>query len=53
MLKPGVPLSLETSDNPNRKTRFSIIATGKEERWVNIDSQIPNKLVYDALAAGK
>ncbi|WP_156857954.1 DNA/RNA nuclease SfsA [Oceanobacillus sp. AG] len=53
ILKPGVPLSLETSDNPNRKTRFSIIAARKEERWVNIDSQIPNKLVYDALAAGK
>lgn len=53
ILKPGVLLSLEVSDNPNRKTRFSIIAARKDDLWINIDSQVPNKLVYDALVTGK
>ena len=52
-LQPGARLALETSDNPHRKTRYSIIAARKGNRWINIDSQIPNKLVYDAIAAGK
>ncbi|MCG5104678.1 DNA/RNA nuclease SfsA [Oceanobacillus alkalisoli] len=52
ILQPGAVLALETSDNPNRKTRYSIIAARKGARWINIDSQISNQLVYDALVAG-
>lgn len=43
---------LEASDNPNRKTKFSLISIYKGDMLVNIDSQVPNKVIYDALAAG-
>lgn len=53
ILIPGAMIALETATNPNRKTRYSIIAVKKEDKWINIDSQVPNKIVYDALGAGK
>lgn len=52
LLKPGVQVVLEKSDNPNRKTKYSLIAVDKEGEWVNIDSQAPNKVAYEALDAG-
>lgn len=52
ILIPGAIIALETATNPNRKTRYSIIAAKKADTWINIDSQVPNKLVYDALIAG-
>lgn len=52
LLKPGVQVVLEESDNPNRKTKHSLIAVDKEGEWVNIDSQAPNKVAYEALDAG-
>lgn len=33
----------------NRKTKYSIIAVWKDHMLVNMDSQIPNKVVFDAL----
>ncbi|MBQ6631072.1 MAG: DNA/RNA nuclease SfsA [Romboutsia sp.] len=44
---------LEESDNPNRKTRYSLIAVQKGDRLINMDSQVPNKVVYEALLNGK
>lgn len=44
---------LEESDNPNRKTRYSLIAVEKGDRLINMDSQVPNKVVYEALKSGK
>lgn len=53
MLKPGAIIALELASNPDRKTKYSIIAAKKEDVWVNIDSQIPNKVAYGAITDGK
>jgi len=44
---------LEWSDNPKRKTQYSLIAAEKNGQWVNIDSQAPNAVAYEALRTGK
>lgn len=49
ILQPGAVLALETATNPKRKTRYSIIAAKKGERWINIDSQVPNQVVHEAI----
>ena len=50
LLLPGVDLVLEVSDNPTRKTKYDLIAVYKEGLGlVNIDSQAPNKVVYEWL----
>lgn len=53
LLQPGAEVLLEQSDNPNRKTRFSLIVVAKNGSWVNIDSQAPNAVAFEALKAGK
>ena len=44
---------LEESDNPNRKTKYSLIAVEKGDRLINMDSQVPNKVIYEALKSKK
>ena len=40
LLIPGCPVRLELSDNPNRKTRYDLVAVCKKDfGWINIDSQ--------------
>lgn len=52
LLYPGVKVILEDCDNPNRKTRYDLIAVYKEGLGlVNMDSQAPNKVVAEWLAA--
>lgn len=53
LLREGVTVYLQHHDNPSRKTNWSVIAVKKAERIVNIDSQIPNKLVFEWLKEGK
>ena len=53
LLTPKCSVYLEESDNPNRKTRYSLIAVEKEDRLINMDSQVPNKVIYEALKNGK
>lgn len=53
LLQPGAEVLLELSDNPKRKTRYSLIAVNKNGNLVNIDSQAPNAVVYEALKSGK
>lgn len=43
----------DCSHNPNRKTRYSLIAVWKENILVNMDSQVPNAVVYNALKENK
>ena len=51
LLLPGVDVILEVSDNPNRKTKYDLIAVYKEGLGlVNMDSQAPNKVVAEWLA---
>lgn len=49
LLIPGCEVYLEESDNPSRATRYSLIATKKGERLINIDSQVTNKMVLESL----
>lgn len=39
-------------DCTNRKTRYSLIAVKKNEYLINMDSQAPNKVVYEWLTRG-
>lgn len=50
---PGSLCILEISNNPNRKTKYSLVAIYKNEQLVNIDSQIPNAMVFEALSKDK
>jgi len=45
----GQKVYLEQASNPNRKTKYSLISIFKGNTLINIDSQVPNKVVYDAL----
>ncbi len=49
----GARVYLEPSDNPNRKTKYSLIAVYKGGVLVNVDSQAPNSVGAEALAEGK
>lgn len=50
LLVKGVSVVLQKSDNPDRKTKYDLIAVKKKKLgWVNIDSQIPNKVVKEWL----
>ncbi len=52
LLMPGVTVYVQEADTQNRKTRWELIAVEKGGRIVNIDSQIPNKLVKEWLEEG-
>ena len=50
LLLPDAEVVLEISDNPGRKTKYDLIAVYKDGLGlVNIDSQAPNKAVYEWL----
>lgn len=53
LLQPRAEILLEYSDNPQRKTKYSLIAVAKNEGWVNIDSQAPNIVTFEALRNGE
>lgn len=40
---------LREGTNPNRKTKYDLIAAYKEDKLINIDSQIPNAVVEEGL----
>ena len=52
LLVPGCPVILEKSDNTARKTAYDLISVYKEGRWINMDSQAPNKVTAEALQNG-
>ncbi len=49
LLVPGATVYLEKNDNPARRTAYDLIAVQKGERLINMDSQIPNKVVEEWL----
>lgn len=53
LLVPGATVYLEKSDNPVRKTTYDLIAVEKGTRLINMDSQIPNKMVEEWLKKGE
>lgn len=48
----GVKVQLRRSDNPNRKTKYSLIAAEVDGVWINMDSQLPNKLTFSSIEEG-
>jgi sugar fermentation stimulation protein len=52
LLIPGTTVYVQESDNPDRKTRFDLISVIKGSRHINIDSQVPNKVVHEWLKKG-
>lgn len=53
LLVPGCTVYLQEHDNPNRKTKYSLITVIKDKRLINMDSQVPNKVAYEALVNKK
>ena len=54
ILLPGAKVVLEDcSNNPNRKTKYSLIAVWKGDMLINMDSQVPNAVVFEALSENK
>ncbi len=53
ILVPGTKVILREENNPNRKTAYDLIGGYKGNRLINIDSQIPNPVVEEALNLGK
>ena len=49
ILIPGAKVLLREELNPTRKTLYDLIAVYKGNKIINIDSQIPNKVVDEAL----
>lgn len=51
LLIKGAKVVLEIASNPERKTKYDVIAVYKGKRLINIDSQVPNAVVYESLAS--
>lgn len=49
LLIKGATVYLQKSDNPNRKTKYDLIAVQKGERLINMDSQIVNYVALEYL----
>jgi sugar fermentation stimulation protein A len=49
ILIPGGQVFLREENNPTRKTAFDLIGAYKGDKNISIDSQIPNKVVKEAL----
>ncbi|QUI20965.1 DNA/RNA nuclease SfsA [Vallitalea pronyensis] len=49
----GTKIFLQKSNNPNRKTKYSLISAYKDKLLINIDSQVPNDVVYEAIISHK
>lgn len=49
LLKDNAVVYLNKSDNPNRKTKYDLIAVQKGDRIVNIDSQVVNSVCIEYL----
>ena len=52
LLTPDAKVWCQVANDPNRKTKFDLIAVQKGERLVNMDSQAPNAAAKEWLAAG-
>lgn len=52
LLVPGATVWLEESPNPNRKTKFDLIAVEKGERLINMDAQAPNQVFREWAQVG-
>ncbi len=49
---PGVAVGVSYHDSPTRKTKYELRLIKKEDNWISIDSQLPNKLAVEAIKNG-
>lgn len=52
LLVPGATVYVQRTDNPERKTQWDLIGVEKGDRMINMDSQIPNKVVEEWIRQG-
>ncbi len=52
LLVPDATVYVQKSDNPKRKTQWDLISVEKGKRMVNMDSQVPNKVVEEWIRRG-
>ena len=52
LLVPGATVYVQKTDNPERKTQWDLIGVKKGNRMINMDSQVPNKLVEEWIRQG-
>lgn len=52
LLIPGATVMLSYHPSPSRKTHYELRMVKKDDRWVSIDSQLPNALAHEAIASG-
>ena len=53
LLIPGkTTVYVQESDNPNRKTKYSVIGVLKGDRKINMDSQVTNTVVHEWISKG-
>ena len=52
LLQPGATVYVQKADNPERKTKWDLIGVKKGKRMINMDSQIPNKVVEEWIRKG-
>ncbi len=50
LLVPGAQVFLSVPDNPDRSTKYDLIAVMKGDRLINMDSQVPNDAAYEGLS---
>ncbi len=52
LLRQGAAVYVQDNRKPERKTRWDLIAVKKGDRLINMDSQVPNKIVKEWLEKG-
>lgn len=52
LLTPGATVYLATAENPNRKTKFDLIAVEKGTLLINMDAQAPNQVFREWVESG-
>ncbi len=52
LLVPGCTVWCQRAKNPDRKTKFDLIAVQKGDRLINMDSQAPNRAAGEWLSSG-
>lgn len=52
LLTPNAEVFVQKNDNPKRKTKFSLIGVKKNNRMINMDSQVTNKVVHEWILRG-
>lgn len=52
LLTPNATVYVQKNNNPNRKTKFSLIGVLKGDKKINMDSQVTNKVVNEWIHEG-